>query len=330
MGLPPAALSQAAAAESAAATRWKPLEWNGIRLSVPGDWEPGRIGIRHLVLECGHGPALEVKWAPVKGRFAHRGHLRRIARQRGRGAAEIREWPLPESWKQALAPFDALGFRWDSKTTSAEGAILYCPECRTATLIQFFKPVERHQRADPAPQILASLRDHRRDGRIGFALFDVRAVLPERFALAGQRFEAGRFRLDFADRRQRLSLFRWAPAAALLAGGSLEDFARVQPDFFRLEFRFFPRGGHLGIEGRVKAPDGLFGRLKARLGSGPARWLRLWRLENVNRILGVLVTGRREADPGLMEELCTGYDVEINPIAGPGADPGAGAALHPL
>jgi hypothetical protein len=328
MGLSPAALSQAAA-ESLAAARWRPLEWNGIRLSVPGDWEPVRVGIRHLVLECEHGPALEVKWAPVKGRFDHLRHLRRIARQRRRGEAEIQKWPLPESWKQALAPFDALGFRWDSQTTSAEGAILFCPKCRTATLIQFFRPVGCHQRADPAPQILASLRDHRLDGRIGFALFDLRAVLPGRFALAGQRFEAGRFRLDFADRRQRLSLFRWAPAAALLAGGSLDDFARGQPDFFGLEFHALPRGGHPGIEGRVKAPDGRFGRLKARLGAGPLRWLRLWRLEEGNRILGVLLTGRREADPGLMEELCTGYDVEINPIAGAGADPGAGAALHP-
>lgn len=123
--------------------RRKHLEWNGISLSVPCDWEPGRIGVRHLLLESDRGPAMEVKWGAVKGRFSHRAHLRRIGRQRRRDEADVREWPVPDSWMQALASFDALGFRWDSAEISAQGAILYCPACRTATLIQFFKPAGR-------------------------------------------------------------------------------------------------------------------------------------------------------------------------------------------
>jgi hypothetical protein len=315
----------------AGAEYWKTLAWNGITLRVPCGWDPARVGARHLLLESPGGPAMEIKWGPVRGRFSHRVHLKRIGRQLPGGKAGAAcEWPLPDDWKPALARFDSLGFRWRGAGICAEGAILHCPACRTATLVQFFQPPgagAAPAAAAPAAGILASLRDHRQDDRVDFAVFDLRLQVPGRYALRGQRFDAGRFRLDFADARNRLSYFRWAPAQALLGGGTLEEFARRQ-GFAELEFSPFAEAGRAGIEGREPGAGGVSARLMAFLGTRPACRARLWPAENRNRILGVRVTGRREIPLALLEELCAGYDVEANPAPAAGDDAGAGAAVH--
>jgi len=41
----------------------------------------------------------------------------------------------------------------------------------------------------------------------------------------------------------------------------------------------------------------------------PYKWLRLWHLERRNRILGIRVEGRRPPEPGLLEAVCTAYEV---------------------
>ena len=57
----------------------KQVAWNGIRFKAPRPWQIGRIGTRHLVLEDAGGPVMEVKWGPVKGKFSHAAHLKRLA-----------------------------------------------------------------------------------------------------------------------------------------------------------------------------------------------------------------------------------------------------------
>ena len=215
----------------------KEIAWNGIRFVVPAAWEPGRIGPRHLVIESESGPAMEIKWGPVKGRFSRRAHLRRLSKlTRARGAT-LREWAPPQDWKQALTRFEYAGFAWEAGGEAAVGAILHCPACRTASVIQFFQPPGRRGVAGQAVAVLASLRDHRDDGRVAWAVYDILALLPSGFALVRHRFEAGRFFLEFRDRRRSISLFRWAPAAVLLRDRDLSRFAETAAGFDGMEFR---------------------------------------------------------------------------------------------
>lgn len=304
----------------------KHIAWNGLALSVPAEWQPARIGARDLLLESGRGPALEIKWGRVRGRFSHRRHLARLGRGMRKTAA-VKAWPLPEPWAAALAGYDAAGFRWTAEGGSAEGAVLYCPACRTATLIQFFSG----RAGGAAAEVLASLRDHRPDGRREFALFDIRALVPERLALRSQRFEAGRFRLDFEMRGLRLSLLRWAPAEVLLRGRSLEAFAREQPGCGGLAYRPVDAGRREAIEGREGegAAPGPAGRLRVWLGTQRVRRARFWQSLAANRILGVLAEGPRQMDALEWEELCGEYGIEDGRTKALRADAGRGPELRP-
>ena len=86
---------------------WKTIAWNGLRFEVPGDWDPARIGPRHLLLASEAGPVMEIKWATVKGRFSGRRRLRELSRRVRRRGAAFRETALPEPWRPFLSGFEA-------------------------------------------------------------------------------------------------------------------------------------------------------------------------------------------------------------------------------
>jgi hypothetical protein len=278
----------------------KEIAWNGIRFVVPAAWEPGRIGLRHLVIESDAGPAMEIKWGLVKGRFSRRAHLRRLSKlTRARGAA-LREWVLPQDWLQALSRFECTGFAWEAGSEAAVGAILRCPACRTASVVQFFQPPGRSRAAGEAAAVLASLRDHRDDGRVAWAVYDILALLPSGFAPIRHRFEAGRFFLEFRAQRRTISLFRWAPAAVLLRDRDLSRFAETVAGLDGMEFRSTAVAGAPAVEGRERAA-GVARRLASALGLRPVRSARIWHVPARNRILGIVVEGRFAIDPGVME-----------------------------
>jgi len=286
---------------------WKTVAWNGVRFMVPGDWEPARVGRRHLLLESEPGPVMEVKWAAVKGRFSGRRQLRELARRVGRKGGAFHETALPEKWRTSVSRFDAIYFQWDTENERAAGALLYCPSCRTASMIQLLERPGENLIASHAARILASFRDHRRDGRVAWALYDLVALLPHHFVLGRHRFEAGRFLLQFDWRGRRLTLYRWAPAEALLQNRSLADFAETVAGGTKLPFRPLAVCDHPAVEARDPSPAGAVGRLRMRLGMSWFRRLRLWRVAERNRILGVRLEGRRPIEESEMHAVIDGY-----------------------
>ena len=204
---------------------WKSVAWSGVQFAVPREWEPGRIGARHLLFESDDGPAMEIKWGPSGRGFSSRRYLRRLARRVARGGAVFQERALPADGGSPPGPVEGLGFEWKGKDGGAVGALLFCPVCRTVSLLQFFLRASGSGGDRQALQVIDSFQDHRSDGRCAWALYDIRAVLPVHFRLVGHRFEAGRFMLEFRGRRRGLMLYRWAPAGVLLKDQTLDAFA---------------------------------------------------------------------------------------------------------
>lgn len=265
---------------------------------------------------------MEVKWAAVRGRFSGNHHLRKLARQVGRNGGVFRETALPAQWRTSTAGFEAEGFQWDAGAERGAGVLLHCPTCRTASMIQFLE----RPGADPIPpiaaRVLASFRDHRRDGRIAWALYDVAANLPERFVFDRCRFEAGRFVLEFNGPGQRLILYRWAPAEVLLQDRDLTDFARTDAGGHGMVFRAPAADGHPVVDGADPMPVGGGGRWRARLGWGHFRRLRLWTVAGRNRILGVRLESRRPIEDPEMQALSDAYGMaDERPCGTADADP---------
>ena len=253
-------------------------------------------------------PVMEIKWGPVKGVFSHRTHLKRLAAlQSRRNKISVAEWILPPPWEKALAAFKVSGFLWQSQAASGRGAILFCEDCRTASLLQFFgdSSVEREKMF---LNVLKSYRDHRTDGWMRWSIFDIRATLPQSMQLERFRFEPGKFDLAFAAGKQSIHLHRWAPAAALLKAGDLRGFCATIPEFASMNPQATTNQGHGALEGST-APHSSwrskFGRFKLK----PSYfWFRVWHLEEKNRILGVRAEGKGPLDNYLLNQICEKYE----------------------
>ncbi|UCF92469.1 MAG: hypothetical protein JSW39_30110 [Desulfobacterales bacterium] len=284
------------------------VAWNGIRFPAPGDWEVSPVGICHLLLEDAEGPALEIKWGLIKGNFSHQAHLKKLAALLGKQPGRaLKECSLPRDWQTALSDFEVSGFSWEAQAAGGRGVILFCPVCRRATLIQFF-----HRRPVPVPEIasciLANFQDHPPDSQIRWAIFDIRATVPETFQLVRYRFEAGKFELAFAAGPQRIALHRWGLASVCLNGRNLTQFAKTQAQFSEGKPWAVTPGGYPGLEWSLSPPTRWRWWWNPLRSKPSHQWYRLWHLKEKNRILGVRAEGHRAFDRQLLDGICARYE----------------------
>ena len=251
---------------------------------------------------------MEVKWGLVKGTFSHKAHLKRLAALHPRSLkGGIAEWFLPPHWQTALSDFETSGFLWQGEAAIGRGAILFCPGCRNAALIQFFR-YNSSKREKVLSAVLNSYCDHRQDGRMLWSIFDIRVTLPETLKLNKFRFDAGKFELEFIRGKQSIYLHRWAPAAALLGGGDLTRFAGNIPEFSEGQPQSLTIDGYDAVEWR-KLPVSDWQRRLSRLKISPSYfWYRLWHVAEKNRILGIRSESKYPLDSQLLDQIYTDYE----------------------
>jgi hypothetical protein len=288
--------------------QWKETAWYGVRFKTPADWHLSQIGIRYLAFEDEFGPAMEIKWAPVAGKFSKKAHLKRLASlQKKQVRKTLEPKPVSEAWESALADFEASEFSWETHTIHGRGLLLFCPTCRNATLVQFFRKQPGGDDA-VATQVLNTFRDHRADGQVLWAAYDIRALVPETLQLKRYRFEAGRYELDFANGSERIILHRWAPASVLLRKQDLVQFAKTVVDFGKAE----PVAGRVAgcetVEWSVSPAAGWQRWLSRFKRKASYHWLGLWHLEAKNRILGIHAEGKNPLDAELLDSIFTHYE----------------------
>lgn len=284
------------------------IAWNGIRFKVPEDWLPAQMGTHYLMLEHAAAPILEIKWGQIKGNFSHQRHLRQLSFYHNKSLRKtIRSWTPPADWQQALQAFQVSGFQWQSPLHSAVGATLYCPVCRTAALIQFYgsNPAFNHA---IARELLASYRDHSDGDEILWSAFDIRAKIPAFLKLQRHRFSAGFFELTFTSKSHTVILNRWGPASILLAGKDLAGFAKSAASFPSTAPPPVLGDDPKTVDWTLRRPVGLWPRLINRISLRPVlQQLRMWPVEEKNRILAVRVEGRGLMPPAVFDGICKGF-----------------------
>lgn len=287
---------------------WRQTAWNGVRFDAPMDWEIGKIGYRYLLLESSSGPEMEVKWASVKGKFSLRTQLKRLAASQGRQLRRgLREENLPADWARAIERYDSLGFTWQTGSIGGRGAVLYCPGCRKAVLLQFFETTGQRPFMQ-ADRVLASFDDHSEGRKTLWSVFDIVAEVPATYHLKRFRFETGAYELSFTNRQSQLTLQRWGPAAVLLKDGGLEGFEQRCLGLSANRSVTFKKRSPLTVELEGRPPNGLLPRLYWRLQRHPLyRCLRLWHEVDKNRILGVRLEGRQPIEAGVLNGICKTY-----------------------
>jgi hypothetical protein len=288
--------------------QWKETAWCGVRFKTPADWHLNQIGIRYLALEDEFGPAMEIKWAPVTGKFSKKAHLKRLASlQKKQVRKAIKPKPVSSEWGSVLTGFEASEFSWQTHAIHGRGLLLFCPTCRNATLIQFFR--KQPGKDDPvATEVLNTFRDHRADGQVLWAAYDIRALVPETFQLKRYRFETGQYELDFANGSERVILHRWAPASVLLRKQDLVQFAKTVAIFGKTE----PVAGSINGCDTAELSFSPRTQWQKRLARFKRKasyyWLGLWHLKEKNRILGVRAEGKQPLDTELLDRIFTHYE----------------------
>lgn len=283
---------------------WREIAWNGVRLSAPAAWEAAEIGPRYLLLADQGEPAMEIKWERVKGGFSHRTTLRRL---RSRYGNTVHECPIPDEWKRPLGGFTATGFSWQAENRGGSGAILYCPACGHATLIQFFRNFSTPGNMTSL-RVLASFQDHSLDDHMRWSIFDIRARIPAEFRLVRYRFEAGRFEMHFGSKGKQVELYRWGPASVLLGHGDLFAFAAKMIRIQSGEWRPLTWAGHTAVQWEKPASVGLWIRCRERvMGKPHFQWFRLWHLLEENRLFGVSAKGDKPFQVESLDRICAEY-----------------------
>jgi len=282
---------------------FKNMAWNGISLRVPRAWEALRLGKSYLMLEDRGRPTMEVKWGAIRGRFSADRQLKRLAAASRRADQPLRRREVPRYWRPAVAAYEAGAFTWADGQVRAEGVLLYCAACATASVIQFFSPAAKEMTA----AVLASFRDHPEGGRSAWRVFDIGFRLPSRYRLDDFRFEPGRYRLVFKSGGEVVTLLRWGPADALLSGEGLSDFAARRLAAVDRPWRERRDGDIRVLEWRgSRAPLPPWRRVLTPIRVQAAR---VWHLPRQNRILAVTIEARRPATEGLLEDVCSTYGV---------------------
>ena len=278
--------------------------WAGLRFRLPAGWETSQLARHHGWLESDFKPTLEFKTALVKGHFSFRRHLKRLEQT---SPLRLRPTELPVGWQPFLAAFQTQAFSWQGPRLAGDGLMIYCPECRRATLMQFFRNT---QTPSAVETVLAAFDDHGSGRRPTVAVYDIQVSVPDIMPLERFRFDSGAFELVFGAGDKRLTLWRWSPADVALRqhGDALLNFAKHSALAPRASLSTLPRPLTRGLEWRWPPRrswrDRLPSSIKRRL--SPA-FLRIWHRQKANRILAARGDGKM--DYATFAEICRSYEI---------------------
>lgn len=280
---------------------WQIIGWDGITVRLPRQWQPTVILHDYLFFEHEGRPVFEIKWRHAGRRFAPEDVLLSIGKTLRHDHSSLREWKVPPALAGLAGPFTVTGFQMREGTLDSRGLLLYCPECRRATLLRVYGEANGDGRT--LDLILASFADHADGDDLLWAVYDIRCLLPARARLAAHEFQAGRYILTFSLDDTRLTLFRFKPAAVLLRNRDLPAFGAQLAGTARRSGSPCPDASTW-----VESASGP-GRLIRRLQRKPVwSWLKLWHIPEENVILAVKGEGKKgRPDTALLENITRRY-----------------------
>ncbi len=245
---------------------WSTFAWHGIRLTIPAEWNPGKIvGDRKsgsVRLDDATTIRLELEWREARGddrvhlivdRFVE--GLAKNAQKEQKSLNVERGAECPGLNLPDMQPVEF--FVW---TAGARVYTLVCYSPASDRLL-FLRMMGRPDEAldDFLARMFNSLRDTPPDGPQTWALFDLVFTSPAGYALDTYDLKSGHLRFRFEQDRNILQFDRLSLAEMLLKDRTHADWYQ---EFFRKDLRHVifeteetPTGGHPGIrvQGRPKS-----------------------------------------------------------------------------
>lgn len=309
------------------------IGWQGIRITVPDDWEPGEFSgdgqSGHIRIDSMMQPRALVRWlapsatkdvfgkvpTPIQGvdRILDN-YIRALTKGERKQKKHIEadtSTRLLSKRKMGQRTVRTYSWRCPSDGRLAHGLVWHCKECGR-TIIAEINGHEHEDVAGWAEAILPTVSDHAIDGQVLWAFFDLRVLVPEEFRLENSVMVGGKVELRLEnDKREVISAQRWVANVAM-RGGDLEAWAKrdlFKPLRQQHTFRYTTDSwfGHPGIrvDGRRKGPKEHLGFMWGRITGRERPFFldgRIWHCEPANKI-HCLHTLARESNRELIDAI---------------------------
>ncbi len=230
----------------------RPLGWQGYTTEVPEGWNPGKYsGTRargDLRVDDENGMRLELRWEESQktpdveksvANFLQT--LQKDAKKR-KSAFQIVENPHIVSRgrkkKEQVTSFGWIG-EAKSEASCGFGAAWFCPTCDRVTFAHIVgQPNEKVAKIERlAQEVLGPLECHGEGGWDSWSFFDLQIEIPSEFELGRAQILLSKIEMEWVRKRpvglygwgrraERLKLWRFPAASALLSDIQLEDWTR--------------------------------------------------------------------------------------------------------
>lgn len=280
----------------------RPLGWQGYSTSVPAGWNPGKYsGTRargDLRVDDENGVRFELRWEEslktpdVEKSVANfLQSLQKDAKKRKTTFEIIEDAKVVSRGRKNKQQVTSFGWIGDPKaeTPCGFGAAWFCPTCNRVTFAHIVgQPGEKVARIERlAPEILGPLECHGEGGWDKWSFFDFQLEIPTEFELSRAQILLSKIEMEWVRKRpvgiygwgrraERLKLWRFPAASALLGDLSLEDWTR----FNLLDSHKQLVYSGPAEAGRVNGHDAL--RYEGRI-KDPRQWVPVWFFDKLLR-----------------------------------------------
>ena len=197
------------------------VAWQGITLKVPVDWS--LVGVSgddkkgYFRVDSPIASALEVRWSSALGRAPDliakgREFLSNLEKSCRKKKIAFSSKLRPNRDTDAD---DSVSFTWRADRLG-QGCLLYCRGCDRVVIAQIISTRDENV-SHVAPIILRSLRDHRDDGWVDWAMYGLEFAVPAAYKIEKQTLMSAKLSLSFKDKAKRLVVERWGLASTMLA-----------------------------------------------------------------------------------------------------------------
>lgn len=247
-------------------THWLPFAWQGVKINIPADWNPGKItgeanngGVR---LDDSQIVRLELEWKEARGDD----RVAQIVDRYIEGLAKNAEKQKSKLRVERTVPLNNLNlphmqnvefFTWESNFI-VHTLACYSPLSDRLLFVRIMAKRDESVE-DILPLILNSLEDT--DPKIAqpWALYDMQCTSPAGYQLESFELKSGHVRLKFEQENNTLLIDRLGLAKTILSKRQLDNW---YPEFFGKDVR------HLHIDTHLKTEDNQYltinGRPKSR------------------------------------------------------------------
>lgn len=229
--------------------------WQGITLKAPEDWS--LVGVSgdekkgYFRVDSPIASAIEVRWSSAmgkppdlmaKGREFLSNLEKSCRKNRVKFSSKIREDRDSDEGR--------VSFSWRADRLGA-GLLTYCQKCDRVIIAQVVSARDENT-SHVLPVILGSIRDHRDDGWVDWALYGLEFAVPEGYRIEKQSLMSGYISLSFKKHAETLVVERWGLASTLLAENELKEWYRKDacPDIkgYRFDIEEEDVRGHPGLK----------------------------------------------------------------------------------